>query len=69
MDMYMQLYLKWIAKKDLLWNSACYMATWMGGEFQSEHTYIVESLHCSPETITTFLINLSQYKIKCLKDL
>ena len=32
------------------------MATWMGGEFGSEHTYMVESPHCSPETITTFLI-------------
>ena len=37
MDMKTQIYLKWIANKDLLyssWNSAqCYMAAWMGGEF------------------------------------
>ena len=36
-DMKIQIYLKWIANKDLLygsWNSAqCYMAAWMGGEF------------------------------------
>ena len=40
MDMYTQLYLKWIIKKDLLYstgNSAqCYMAAWMGGEFGRE---------------------------------
>ena len=37
MDMKTQIYLKWIANKDLLYSSRnsaqCYMAAWMGGEF------------------------------------
>ena len=40
MDIHALLYLKWIIHKDLLystWNSAqCYVAAWMGGEFQGE---------------------------------
>ena len=46
MDMYTLLYLKWITNKDLLYstgNSAqCYVAAWMGGEFEGEwiHVYV-----------------------------
>ena len=39
-DMYTQLYLRWITNKELLYstgNSAqCYMAVWMGGEVERE---------------------------------
>ena len=46
MDMYAQLYLKWITDKVLLysaWNSAqCYVAAWMRREFRGEwiHVYV-----------------------------
>ena len=63
MDMYTQLYLKWITNKDLListWISAqCYAAAWKGGEFGGRmHMCIcmAESLRCSPETITALFI-------------
>ena len=41
MDMYKQLYLKWIINKNLrgysTWNSVqCYVAAWMGGVFGGE---------------------------------
>ena len=45
MDMYTLLYLKWITNKDLLCSSRnsaqCYVAAWMGGEFEGEwiHEY------------------------------
>ena len=62
-DMYTLLYLKGIFNKDLLystWNSAqCYMAAWMGGgSWGRMDAYIcmAESLCCSPETTSTFLI-------------
>ena len=72
MGMYILLYLKWVSSKDLLnsaWNSAqCYVAAWMGGDFGGEwiHVYMYgsESLCCSPETITTLLINILPYKMK-----
>ena len=61
--MYTLLYLKWITNKNLLystWNSAqCYTPAWMGaGIWGRIDTCIpmAESLHCSPETITTLLI-------------
>ena len=60
--MYTLLCLKWIPNKDLLystWNSAqYYVVAWMAGEFGGERIYIcvAESLHCSPETVTTLLI-------------
>ena len=57
--MYTLLYLKWITNKVLLystWNRAqCFVAAWMGGEFGGKWTYMPESLHHSPETITTLL--------------
>ena len=71
MDMKTQIYLKWIANKDLLYSSRnsaqCYMAAWMGGEFGGEwiHVYmwlspfavhLKLSQHCS--------LALLQYKIK-----
>ena len=42
------------------WNSAqCYMAAWMGGEFEGEYKRVsmAESLRSSLETITTLLID------------
>ena len=58
-NMYTLLYLKWITNKVLLystWNRAqCFVAAWMGGEFGGKWTYMAESLHHSPETITTLL--------------
>ena len=37
-DMYTLLYLKWIANKELVYNTGnsaqCYVAAWMGGEYQ-----------------------------------
>ena len=75
MDMYTLLYLKWITKKDLLYstgNSAqCYVAAWMGGKFWGEWIpciCVTESLHCSPETITTlFVSQLNPIQNKKLK--
>ena len=49
MDMYAQLYLKWITNKNLLDNignsAQCYVAAWMGGEFGEEwiHVYVWSS--------------------------
>ena len=46
MDIYTQLYLKWITNKDLLYNTGnsaqCYVAAWMGGEFGGQwiHVYV-----------------------------
>ena len=57
-DMYTQLYLKWIINKVLLYstgNSAqCYVADWMGGEFEGEWVHIYEWL--SPFTVHLKLI-------------
>ena len=45
-NMYTQLYFKWVTNKDILYsteNSAqCYVAAWMGGEFGGEwmHVYV-----------------------------
>ena len=56
------LHLKWITNKNLLystWNSAqCYVPARMGesGGRTDACICMAESLHCSPETITTFLI-------------
>ena len=45
-DMYTLLYLKWITKKDLLYNTRnsaqCYVAAWMGREFGGE--FVVQLL-------------------------
>ena len=61
--MYTLKHLEWIINKGLLystWNSAqCYMAAWMGGgSWGRMDAYIcmAESLCCSPETTSTFLI-------------
>ena len=62
MDMYTQLYLKWITNEVQLYstdNSAqCYVAAQMGGKFGGEwtHLYMAESFCCSSEMITTLLI-------------
>ena len=63
-DLYTPLYLRWITNKDLLystWNSAqYYVAAWVGGELAGRmdpSVYTAETLHCSPETITTLFVN------------
>ena len=42
--MYTVLYLKWIANRDLLYNAGncvqCYMAVWMGEEFEGEWIHV-----------------------------
>ena len=49
------------------WNSAqCYAAAWMGKEF-GYLDMSAESLHCSPETVTTLSINYTPIQNKKLK--
>ena len=59
--MYTVLYLKWITNKDLsysTWNSVqCYAPAWMGVGFGGAGIRVAESLHCSPEIITTLFIS------------
>ena len=71
MDIYTQLYFKWMTNKDLLystWNSAlCYTAAWIAGEFAGRMNtcmYMAGSLCCSPETIWLYL----NTKLKALKN-
>ena len=70
-DMYTRMYLKWIINKDLLYSTGnppqCYVAAWMGGEFGGEYKCVAESLHCSPEAITTMLIGYSSKQNKKFK--
>ena len=60
--MYTMLYLKWITNRNLLystWNSAqCYLPFWTRGARGTMYTYVyvAESLHYSPEAITTLII-------------
>ena len=61
--MYTLKHLEWIINKGLLysaWSSAqCYMAAWMGGGSWGRMGACIcmaESLCCSPETTSTFLI-------------
>ena len=53
MNMFTLLYLKWIANKDLLYNTRdsaqCYVAAWMGGEFGKEWIHVCAWL--SPFTV------------------
>ena len=61
MVLYTLLYLKLIIDKDLLygtWNSAqSFVTAWVGGQGKLDSCIcMVESLCCSPETITTLLI-------------
>ena len=59
--------------KDLLYSTGnstgWYVAAWMGGGLGRMDTYTctAESLHCSPETVTTLLIGYTPIKIKSLK--
>ena len=59
--MYTVLYLKWITNKDLsysTWNSAqCYAPAWKGVGFGGAGIRVAESLHCSPEIITTLFVS------------
>ena len=69
MNIFILLYLKWIINKDLQKNSAeCYMAAWMGGSWGRMDTCIcmADSLTCSPETITTWLITYTPIQNKKL---
>ena len=77
-DRYTPLYLKRIINKDLLYstgNSAQrYVAARMEGEFGGEYICIcmAESLHHSPEIITTLLISYTPIQNKmfvCCKDI
>ena len=60
-----------MTNKDLLYsrkNSAqCYVASWMGGEFEGECIYMTESLCCSSETITTLLTGYTSIQNKLKK--
>jgi len=74
MDMDTVLYLKWVTNKDLLystWNSdQCSVAGWMGrgvGGRMDICLCMTESLHCSPETITTLLNGYTPTHKKKLK--
>ena len=64
MDRGSLLYLRWITSKDLLdgtWNSAqCFVVARMREESGGEwiHGWMAESLHCSPETVTSFVHQL-----------
>ena len=76
MDMYTLLYLKCIINKDLLystWNSTqCYVAAWMGGGFAGRVDTCIcmaESLHCSPEIITTLLVSYTPIQKKKFKNI
>ena len=73
-DMYMLLYLKWITNKDLLYstgNSAqCYGGSLDGRGISGRMDTCIcmaESLHCSPESITTLLIGYTPIQNKKLK--
>ena len=75
MDTYTLLYLKWKSNRDLLYSTGnstqCYVAAWMGGGFGENGTCMcmAESLHCSPETITTWLIGYTPIQNKKFKKL
>ena len=74
-EVYKLLYLKWITNKDLLYSTRnsgqCCAAVWMGGEFGGEWIHVCicmfESLHHSPETITTLLISYTSIQNKKLE--
>ena len=67
------LYLKWITGKDLLYatgiSALCYLPAWVGGEFGGERTRVsmAESLHCSPEAITTSVADSFRYLAKLIQ--
>ena len=74
MVMYTLLYLKWITNKDLLystWNSCSVLYGSLDGRrvwgIMDTCIHMVESLHCSPETITTLLISYTSIGNKGLK--
>ena len=60
MDMYTLLCLKWIINKDLLNSTGncaeCYVTAKWEGSLGNTCICMAESLWCSPETITTFLL-------------
>ena len=70
MDRYTQIYLKWITCEYSTENSVlCYVAAWMRGVWGRMDTCIstAESLYCTPETITTLLINSAAAAAKSLR--
>ena len=50
-------------------SAQCYVAAWMGEEFEGEwiHVYVIESLCCSPETVTSLLISSAAAAAKSLQ--
>ena len=72
MDMYKQLYLKWIINKNLrgysTWNSVqCYVAALDGRDVWGRMDMCIcmaKSLRCSPEMITTSLIGYTPVQDK-----
>ena len=75
MDMYTLLYLKWITNKDLLLEFCSMLCGSLDGKgvwgrmdmYGCICICIVESLHCSPETITTLLIGYTPTQNKKFK--
>ena len=73
-DMYKPLYLKMANQQgpSVEHRKLCSMlcGSLNGGDFRENgymYMYKAESLHCSPETITTLLTGYTQYKIKSSK--
>ena len=72
MDRYTLLYLKWITNHELLYFLHMELCSVLCGSLVGRGVWgrmdicicIVESLHCSPETIPMLLIGSTQYKIK-----
>ena len=60
-DMYTLLFLKWITNKDLLYSTGnsvqCYVAAWMGGEFEGKCIHLYVWLSPFVEIITSLLIS------------
>ena len=72
MDMYTLLCLKWITNRDLLYSTGALLSVmWQPGweeVWRSMGTCMAESLHCSPETITTLLISYERESHSIVSD-
>ena len=71
-NMYTLLYLSWITKKDLLFNTRnpdhCYVPAWIGVWGRIDPCmWMAESICCPPETIITLLISYTPIQNKKLK--
>ena len=69
-DMYTLLFLKWITNKDLLYSTGnsvqCYVAAWMGGEFEGKCIHVYVWLSPFAETITSLLTGYTPVQTKKL---